>query len=483
MKKILAILLVVCFAATAAFCAFSASAAGTNLAKGKSYTHSGLYQVDGNVNYPDEGGVTLTDGKTTDVDDEEKVGLYSDPAYMGFNVNYDYEDAGYSWVRVDLGDVYDVTEAVMHVAAGETNKAAGIMPPKSAKLLVSTDGEKFTEVVEVTPDAEAKDNSIAISFKASSAVKARYVEIQSVHGANWLFISELEVYGAEGTGTPDESKVEAPSKDETSSEAPAEPVKEEITVDGKLDDTGWTVANFKDITPKNGSVQSGSDLGNFKFSYAVRSDDKNVYVAIKTNAGVKSVDTSKGAFDDVRVTGTGLRLYIEVDEATKKFDRLIDVLVEDGKAVGYLAKEKTDAYTVAMVTSDKETVFEFALSIEKLGIKDSFKMAVSYCDVFGEKFDVLNDHTYNTSDNSDAPWSVDTNYTTYKVADLKLDEYVPETSKPAETTSSEAPAATSSKAPATSTGKPAAGDEGVIVFALLAVVAVAGAVVAVRKRG
>lgn len=56
-----------------------------------------------------------------------------------------------------------------------------------------------------------------------------------------------------------------------------------------------------------------------------------------------------------------------------------------------------------------------------------------------------------------------------------------ESSAPAETSS--APAATSSTAPATSsTSKPATGDEGIIVFAVLGLVAVAGAAIAVKAR-
>lgn len=51
------------------------------------------------------------------------------------------------------------------------------------------------------------------------------------------------------------------------------------------------------------------------------------------------------------------------------------------------------------------------------------------------------------------------------------------------TETSSAPAATSSEAPATSsTSKPATGDEGVIVFAVLGLVAVAGAAIAVKGR-
>ncbi len=215
--------------------------------------------------------------------------------------------------------------------------------------------------------------------------------------------------------------------DDTSSAGPVE-VKEEITVDGKLDDTGWVKADWKTVNASTGKVQGDLIGEDFQYEYALRADADNVYVAVKVNTAAHNADATKDPatqYDDFRTTGSAFRIYLEVDPATGKFDRLIDVIVVDGKPACYLDKAETTAYTAALTTTDAESVYEIQLKKADLGIGDTFKMALSYSDVcFGEtgnQYDVLNNHMY--TDNTDAPWAVDTHYTEYSVADLALGTY------------------------------------------------------------
>ncbi len=172
---------------------------GSNLALGKTYTRSLLYrQGDGSgdagwgwdeskdIAYPDEGGVTLTDGVIPD-----DGATYSDSAWMGFSVNCpDYADGGYSWITVDLGESYQLSKLVLYT--GGKKLSAGISAPASVEFLVSDDGENFTSVGSVTPE-DGDDVTNAVAELTCSAA-GRYVQIRIVGAGSWMFVSEFEAY-------------------------------------------------------------------------------------------------------------------------------------------------------------------------------------------------------------------------------------------------------------------------------------------------
>ncbi len=236
MKKTLA--LVLALALVSALCGMLfVSADDANLASGlTTYTLSQQFRQGGKevnwgwddnapIAYPDDAG-DLTDGKLP-----EEMG-YGDPAWIGFHPNApEYQEIGYSSIVLDLGKACDISK-INGIFATQM-LANGIATPTSVEYLVSDDGENFTSVGTVTPTNPADVGTENVALDCD--VTGQYVMVKMV-GNGWMFIAELEVYGAEAATAP-ESSEEAPESSEEaaesseeaaeSSEAPAESKPEE----------------------------------------------------------------------------------------------------------------------------------------------------------------------------------------------------------------------------------------------------------------
>lgn len=228
MKKTLAVLIAAIFVVTALCACLTVSAERTNVALGKSYTISQQFkqstetwQWDDNapIAYPDTDGVELTDGIFAANDggygDAEWIGFHGGcPEYKGTD---DKPGLGYSYMRVDLGEVYTLSELKLYV--GSTKLGAGITPPTTVEFYVSEDGTNYTGLGELTPDDSTEVAVVTVSQETTA--KARYVEIRMKRDGNWMFVTEFEAYAdAAGSGSTESSKPEDTS-DETSA-APAE---------------------------------------------------------------------------------------------------------------------------------------------------------------------------------------------------------------------------------------------------------------------
>ena len=174
---------------------------GANLAAGKTYTRSQLYQqgestddagnktwgwVDGiDPTYNDTGDVELTDGKFAANDS-----TYSAEEWMGFHSGCpDYETNGYSYFTVDLGDVYELSRLVVYV--GTSKLTGGIGVPATVEFLVSEDGETFTSVGSLVPSDDPNNSVLAV--EQACDVTAQFVQVRMT-AANWMFVCEFEAY-------------------------------------------------------------------------------------------------------------------------------------------------------------------------------------------------------------------------------------------------------------------------------------------------
>lgn len=175
-----------------------ADISGTNIAIDKPYTTSKLYQqggadVDWNwsdtapVAYPDEDGISLTDGVVAESDS-----VYTDTVWAGFHAKCpDYITNGYSSITVDLGEVTAISGVVFHNGTQALGADAGIKAPNSVEVFVSEDGETFTSAGKATPL-----NSSAASCEATSiacSASARYVQVRFT-ADGWAFVSEVEIF-------------------------------------------------------------------------------------------------------------------------------------------------------------------------------------------------------------------------------------------------------------------------------------------------
>ncbi len=171
-----------------------------NLALGATYETSPLYQASENTGwewddyadplYPDEYGSSLTDGAIYPTRD---YWFYQDEVWCGFNAKSpDHQENGYSWIIVDLGDVYDLTRYTLWVATVGEGSSAGIYAPATVEFSVSTDGVHYDVLGIVEPVDTLDQPLVPVTLEAYS--NARYVMVKFNARHHWMFISELEVY-------------------------------------------------------------------------------------------------------------------------------------------------------------------------------------------------------------------------------------------------------------------------------------------------
>ncbi len=97
-----------------------------------------------------------------------------------------------AWLVVDLGSVYSIDEIIVYFTES----------PSAYKVLVSQDGENYTEIYDQPSVKEAGERSTGI-IKLDAAVGARYVKYQQVkmfptpkYGSYSGSIAEIEVFGS-----------------------------------------------------------------------------------------------------------------------------------------------------------------------------------------------------------------------------------------------------------------------------------------------
>ena len=137
--------------------------------------------------YPDTYGTELTDGQFAPDTDSS----YSDSKYSG------YTDSTV-FVTIDLGKVYDnIYEfRCSHLSIN----AAGIFPPGSVKIMVSEDGEKYTNVGYCkVPELEEGTRKEAV-YTSEYYITARFVKFAVSKSAAWVFLDELMVIANEDDG-------------------------------------------------------------------------------------------------------------------------------------------------------------------------------------------------------------------------------------------------------------------------------------------
>ncbi|MBQ3154408.1 MAG: discoidin domain-containing protein, partial [Clostridia bacterium] len=171
-----------------------------NVAAGKSYTTTAIYTTNGVQSWPDEGGVTLTDGAKASAD-----AGFDDPVWVGFNkqsADYDSSENGYGATTViDLGASTELSGVAFQAFGG----SAGISVPYWVNLYTSEDGETYTfaKYLEINTD-----NAVAgvNAYELDIDVTARFVKV-CFYGYGWIFIDEIEIYG-EGADVPVEPEVQ-----------------------------------------------------------------------------------------------------------------------------------------------------------------------------------------------------------------------------------------------------------------------------------
>jgi hexosaminidase len=137
--------------------------------------------------YPGDGAFTLVNGVVNE------KGLARSQEFLGFS-GTDCEAV------IDLGTTDTLNQVTAHVFS---QISSWIWPPETLTVEISTDGKKYTPVVDVGPPIKRDDNKLQLNFRGTAG---RYVKVKIPNkggipegnpGAGnkaWLFVSEIQLF-------------------------------------------------------------------------------------------------------------------------------------------------------------------------------------------------------------------------------------------------------------------------------------------------
>ena len=173
-----------------------------NVAYKKPYATSGEYRAGSNgydptkdPKYPDEGGITLTDGKLP------VSKSYLDAAWAGLhNSTPAALEKGYSWVTIDLQGTYTLNKIVAYLAP---SLGGGVSYPNRVVAVgYDNKGNEF-EIGQISVPSQISDTDAYLPFELSlNGVVADKIEIRMYRTAASTFISEVAAYGVAGGSYP-----------------------------------------------------------------------------------------------------------------------------------------------------------------------------------------------------------------------------------------------------------------------------------------
>lgn len=209
MKKFFALLLA---SLVSAALVISASASGSEISYGKSYT----LVTPASSAYPDNS-AKLTDG-IFGTRADGKTNYYSSGAYIGFN-RVDTDENGNFVIILDLGLKYYDISAVTVGYLNETS--AGIYAPSRIALALSDERNgEYTELATLDT-AKPTDDGLSETYAATVAtddVSGRFLRVTITHlgefvdkngeikNPGWTFIDEISVYSSGNAAADNESE-------------------------------------------------------------------------------------------------------------------------------------------------------------------------------------------------------------------------------------------------------------------------------------
>lgn len=334
------------------------------LSTGKSYTTTAPNRGEGNAFNDD--GVKLTNG----VKGLEDAGSAET---AGWN-NLDKTTANVVEIVVDLGESVLSNSYVIYIAGG--NWGIGL-PTEDTSVEVfasdSADGE-FTSVASAakedlvlkTGDGTSKDkwSTYTLTANAAAPVQARYIKFVVTAepvGNGFIWMDEVEVLAVK-----------------TASGSEPEVIVETITVDGDLTDTGWAADKWISVNADNGYWQAIPESETISYKYQLRADDTKLYAAFVVDCA--AVEGGNGA-------GTNVRFWINTDSEATVYTHFYDVYLKDG-AVAVNAKYNTakdsnsganiesSTINAVMTTADGKTYVEFSVDLAEFNGAEGFNYFV-----------------------------------------------------------------------------------------------------------
>ena len=353
----------------------------TILSTGKSYTATAPNRGD---NF-DDNGTKLTNG----VKGLEDAGTIET---AGWN-NSDKSTANVVEVVVDLGASVLSNSYVVYIAGG--NWGIGLPTEGTSVEVFASDSADsgFTSVAAAgkadmvlkSGDGEALNawSTYTLTANAAAPVQARYIKFVITAepiGNAFIWMDEVEVVAV---------------KTESSSTV----VKEEITVDGDLNDNGWAKDKWIVVDHETGYLQNTYEIqqgtavaADFGYKYQLRTDDTKLYGAIVVDGAPVAGGNGKGTFP---------RLWIRDNDEATIYTHFFNIEFDANGNVITGAKYNTSTtenkganienstFVAFAKEVDGKTVFEFSVDIKEFCADGTFDYFLSVSQLAGENYGCL----------------------------------------------------------------------------------------------
>ena len=353
----------------------------TILSTGKSYTTTAPNRGD---NF-DDNGTKLTNG----VKGLEDAGTKET---AGWN-NSDKSTANVVEVVVDLGASVLSNSYVVYIAGG--NWGIGLPTEGTSVEVFASDSADsgFTSVAAAgkadmvlkSGDGEALNawSTYTLTANAAAPVQARYIKFVITAepiGNAFIWMDEVEVVAV---------------KTESSSTV----VKEEITVDGDLNDNGWAKDKWIVVDHETGYLQNTYEIqqgtavaADFGYKYQLRTDDTKLYGAIVVDGAPVAGGNGKGTFP---------RLWIRDNDEATIYTHFFNIEFDaDGNVITGAkyntsttenkgANIENSTFVAFAKEVDGKTVFEFSVDIKEFCADGTFDYFLSVSQLAGENYGCL----------------------------------------------------------------------------------------------
>ena len=290
-------------------------------------------------------------------------------------------------VTIDVAKTYLEIEATVEGGNGTSIRLLGPVDDAGA---VETDDIYLQHFdTDVTPDGGGDapaGSTISYKLPVSELAYCIYDKANNYAGKNPITESEISFSGLQVFASGENCVVNITKLNLiVPGEAAAPVIKEVVTVDGDVNDTGWAKKGWTTVSGENGSwqyptkkeVAAGTPIPTFTYKFQLRADDAKLYGALVLDGVHEEEKNIK-----VRVW------FRDNDEATVYSSFYDFVLAPDGTletAAKYntsttenkgAAIENTTLEAVAKIV-DGKTVFEFSVALEEVTKDGNFDYFVS----------------------------------------------------------------------------------------------------------
>ncbi len=341
-----------------------------------------------------EGTVTVTNCSTDDLS-------YTLDA-NGFKVNCHGTDWPNAYLKFNTPVTVNVADAYLEIEAtvtGGRSASIRLMGPVDDAGAIETDDiylQQFDADITLDNGGDAPTGS-TVSYKlpVSELAYCIYDSANAYAGKNPITTEEITFSGLQVFSCGEGCVVDITKLNLIVPGTPSVPViKEEITVDGDVNDTGWAKDKWINVSGENGSwqyptkkeVAEGTPVPTFTYKHQLRADDEKLYGALVLDGVHEEEKNIKVRIwfrdNDEATRYTSFYDFVLAPDGTLTTLGKYNLALDDNKGcyIGQTdptVQEYIGSLDAKAVAADGKTVFEFSVDIDEVTADGNFDYFVS----------------------------------------------------------------------------------------------------------